>query len=129
MSKSKVVGWFEIPVEDMDRAVRFYEDVFGFGLERHRLGPLDMAWFPSSPEGKGSAGSLVSSGENYKPSAEGTLIYFTSPSGDVDNELERIEGAGGRVLQPKTLITDDIGYMGVFMDTEGNRIAVHSRFG
>ena len=55
------------------------------------------------------------------------LIYFTSPSGDLSNELTKVESAGGKVLMPKKLITDDIGYMALCIDTEGNRIALHSR--
>jgi len=57
----------------------------------------------------------------------GVVVYFTTHSGDLAVELARVEGAGGQVLRPKTLITDDIGYMGVFVDSEGNRIALHSR--
>ncbi len=58
---------------------------------------------------------------------DGTLVYFTASSGDLSIELSRVEGAGGKVLQEKTLITEEIGYMGLFLDTEGNRIAIHSR--
>lgn len=124
--KNNVVGWFEIPVKDMERATKFYETVFGFKLERHKLGPLDMAWFPFV-EGNGAMGSLVYNEEFYKPSTDGTLVYFTSHSGDLAIELSRIEKAGGKVIQPKTLITEEIGYMALFNDTEGNRIALHSR--
>lgn len=129
MQENNVVGWFEIPVEDMERAVKFYEKVFGFKLERNKLGPLDMAIFPQIPGGKGTAGSLVHHVEHYKPSAEGTVIYFTSPSGDVKNELEKVVKAGGKMIRPKTQISEELGYMGIFLDSEGNRIAVHSRFG
>jgi predicted enzyme related to lactoylglutathione lyase len=65
--------------------------------------------------------------ENYKPSTEGTLVYFTAHSGDLSNELGRVEEAGGKVIQDKTLISEDVGYMALFLDTEGNRIALHSR--
>ena len=54
-----VVGWFEIPVTDMERAITFYQTVFGFTLERHQMGPLDMAWFPMLDGKMGSPGSLV----------------------------------------------------------------------
>jgi predicted enzyme related to lactoylglutathione lyase len=54
-------------------------------------------------------------------------VYFTAFSGDLSEELSRVEGAGGKVLRDKTLITEEIGYMGIFCDTEGNRIAIHSR--
>jgi predicted enzyme related to lactoylglutathione lyase len=122
-----VVGWFEIPVTDMERAIKFYETVFAFKLQRNQVGPLDMAWFPWIEEGMGAAGSLVCFPEVYKPTTEGVVIYFTAFSGDMAVELSRVEGAGGKVLQHKTLITDEIGYMGLFLDTEGNRIALHSR--
>ena len=64
--------------------------------------------------------------ELRKPSVDGVLVYFTAQSGDLSIELARIEGAGGKVLVPKTLISDDIGHMAVFLDSEGNRIALHS---
>jgi hypothetical protein len=122
-----VVGWFEIPVTDMDRAIKFYETVFDFKLSRHLLGPLDMAWFPSVENGIGSPGSLVFNEKAYKPSQDGVLLYFTAHSGDVSNELGRVENAGGKILLPKTHISEDVGYMALFSDSEGNRIALHCR--
>lgn len=124
---NNVVGWFEIPVADMDRAVKFYETVLDLSFSRHPMGELEMAWFPGTEDGLGASGSLVRQPEYYTPSADGTLVYFTSPSGNLANELERVEQAGGKVLQPKTLITEDIGYMALFLDTEGNKLALHSR--
>lgn len=121
-----VVGWFEIPVTDMERAIRFYETVFDLKIHRHKMGPLDMAWFPWVDNSVGAGGSLVCHEDHYKPSPDGVVIYFTAFSGDVSVELARVEAAGGKVLQPKTLISEDVGYMGLFMDTEGNRIAVHT---
>jgi len=122
-----VVGWFEIPVKNMERAVKFYQTVFNFELSRQQLGPLDMAWFPWVETGVGSAGSLVKYEDSYQPSTKGVLIYFTSFGGDLNQELSRVEQAGGKIEQAKTLIADDIGYMAVFIDTEGNRVALHSR--
>jgi len=125
--KNNVVGWFEIPVEDMKRAIGFYEKVFEFKLERNQMGPLDMAWFPYLPEGSGSGGSLVHFPTAYKPSSNGTLVYFTAHSGDLENELSRVEESGGKVLQGKTQISEEHGYMALFIDSEGNRVALHSR--
>lgn len=121
------VGWFEIPVRNMDRAVLFYESVLGIKLERHPMGVLDMAWFPGVEGSTGAGGSLVAHPDFYHPSPEGVLIYFTAFSGDVAVELARVEAAGGQIVVPKKLIAPDVGYMGVFTDTEGNRIALHSR--
>lgn len=126
--KNNAVGWFEIPVADMERAMKFYEAVFAVKLERHQMGPLDMAWFPSLEEGKGAAGSLVYHKEWYQPSSmAGVLIYFTAHSGDLQNELARVEPAGGKILMPRKQISEEYGYMAVVLDTEGNRIALHSR--
>lgn len=125
--ENNVVGWFEIPVTNMERAINFYEKVFSLKLERHKMGELDMAWFPFV-EGNGAMGSLVYHEKFYKPSStDGVLIYFTAHSGDLVNELAKVESTGGKVIKPKTLIREDIGYMALFIDTEGNRIALHSR--
>ncbi len=122
-----VIGWVEVPVENMERAQKFYETVFGFELSRHQLGPLGMAWFPWVDNSIGSGASLVYHKDFYKPSADGVIIYFTAFSGDLSNELSRVEAAGGKVVVEKKQISPEHGYMGVFIDTEGNRIALHSR--
>ncbi len=127
MTANNMVGWFEIPVTDMERAIKFYSDVFSVELHRNKLGDLDMAWFPYDEKGLGCQGSLVYNPEFYKPSDQGSLLYFTPRSGDLAIELGRVEAAGGKVLMPKKQISEDIGYMGLFLDSEGNRIAIHSR--
>jgi predicted enzyme related to lactoylglutathione lyase len=91
------------------------------------MGPLDMAWFPWVEEGKGSAGSLVGHSDQYKPSMDGVLIYLTTQTDDLSDELKRVEKAGGKIIQQKTMIAEGYGYMAIFKDTEGNRIALHSR--
>ena len=121
------VGWFEIPVKDMDRAIKFYETIFEIKLDRNELGGLDMAWFPWRENASGASGSLVMNDAFYTPSQEGTLVYFNSLSGDLANELGKVEAAGGQVVAEKKLIKENVGYMGLFIDTEGNRIALHSR--
>ena len=125
--KANMVGWFEIPVSDMDRARKFYEEVFGIAIHIERFGDTKMGWFPfaENSEAGGAAGSLVYNPKHYHPSADGTLIYFSSA--EIDRELQRVESSGGRILQKKTLIRQDIGYMALFLDSEGNRIALHSR--
>ncbi len=120
------IGWFEIPVNDMDRAIAFYEKIFDCKLNKQVMGDFQMAWFPSSEDGKGAEGSLVCHKEFYETSGHaGTLVYFSSD--DCEVELSRVEDAGGKLQIAKRLITPDIGYMGVFLDSEENRIAIHSQ--
>ena len=125
--KNNVISWFEIPVTNMERAVKFYETVFGFILSRNQMGPLDMAWFPYVENGLGAGGSLVFEKDFYKPSTDGALVYFSAQSGDLVNELSKVENAGGKIISGKKLIAEDYGYMALIIDTEGNRIALHSR--
>jgi len=121
-----MVGWFEIPVADMDRAKKFYEAVFQIEISLEDFGGTQMGWFPADHGKPGAAGSLIQNKDWYKPSeTDGVMVYFNSL--DVQNELGRIESNGGKIIQPKTQIRPDIGYMAVFLDSEGNRIALHSR--
>ncbi|MBT8257276.1 MAG: VOC family protein [Bacteroidia bacterium] len=120
-----MIGWFEIPVTDMDRAKAFYEAVFQIDIHVQDFNGVLMGWFPWAEGKSGSSGSLIKQ-ESYKPHSEyGVLIYFSSA--DVKNEVNRVEAAGGKVLKTKTQISPDVGYMGLFLDTEGNRVALHSR--
>jgi predicted enzyme related to lactoylglutathione lyase len=122
--KTNMVGWFEIPVSDMDRAKTFYETVFQVEIQVMDFGELKMGWFPSKgAEVYGSPGTLIKQ-ESYIPSKEGTMVYFMCEN--VKNELDRIEAAGGKIFKAKTQISPEYGYMGTFIDTEGNRVALHS---
>jgi len=121
-----MVGWFEIPVADIERAKKFYDAVFQVDIKLEDFGGTKMGWFPADHEKPGAAGSLIQNKDWYKPSdSEGVLIYFNSL--DVQNELDRIEPNGGKIIQAKTQISPEIGFMAVFLDSEGNRIALHSR--
>ncbi|GAA0748493.1 VOC family protein [Gaetbulibacter jejuensis] len=122
--KHNMVGWFEIPVNDMDRAKAFYEAVFKVDIQIVDFGGMLMGWFPYEEGKEGAAGTLIKQ-DTYIPSQEGTLVYFICE--DVQNELDRIEAAGGKLYQPKTQISPEHGFMAAFIDTEGNRVALHSR--
>lgn len=122
--KRNPVGWFEIPVLDVERARRFYSDVLGYVLERQESDTHDRAIFPMQ-DAPGAPGALVKA-QHYVPAQTGVLVYFTSPSGDCATELAKVEAAGGRLLQEKFSIGEH-GFVGLFEDTEGNRLALHSR--
>lgn len=119
-----MVGWFEIPVHNMDRAKLFYETVFNIKINVNDFGGLLMGWFPDRGEAHGAQGTLIKQ-DSYIPSKEGVLIYFMSE--DVQKELNKAEVAGGEIYQPKTQISPEHGFMAAFIDSEGNRIALHSR--
>ena len=117
------VGWFEIPTTDLDRAKKFYEAVLDVQLTLTTLGPVEMAWFPMSEDGIGASGTLVKS-EEYTPSRDGILIYFTAP--DIEGTLAKVNANGGKTLTPKTSI-GEYGFYAFFEDSEGNRLGLHSR--
>jgi len=116
------VDWFEIPVTDINRAKKFYEDVFGLQISLTQMGALEMGWFPMENNVYGATGSLVKM-KDYVPSHAGTLVYFGVPNFEV--VLERIKQNGGKVLLPKTPI-GEYGFIAHFEDSEGNRVALHS---
>ena len=121
MLQPSVPAWFEIPVRDMDRAVRFYEQVVGRTLERGAMGPLEMAVFPS--EKPAPTGALVR-GQGYEPSASGSVVYLNLD--DVRPALATAEAAGGAVLLPLTTLPDGIGVFALVRDSEGNRVGLFS---
>jgi len=122
-AQENALNWFEISVADITRATKFYETIFGINMQQQEMMGMKMAFFPGDMSGKVS-GALVE-GPDHKPSAEGAKIYLNG-NPDLQMALSKIEGAGGMVLMPKTKVTDDIGFMAFFTDTEGNTVALHS---
>lgn len=116
------VSWFELPVNDLGRAKAFYENIFEIEMTISEIGPLKMAWFPSSESAPGAAGTLVKA-NSYVPSKEGTMIYFSVD--DIDLVLNKVESNGGKILNPKMSI-GEYGFVVHFLDCEGNRVALHS---
>jgi predicted enzyme related to lactoylglutathione lyase len=125
MTFKNAISWFEIPADDLDRAQEFYEAIFDIKLIAMDMPQLKMRMFPvESPMNIG--GALCYAPGFYKPSAtDGPLIYLNA-NPDVQNVLDKIEAAGGKIVVPKTEISPEYGHMAVFIDSEGNRIALHS---
>lgn len=120
------ISWFEIPATDIDRAQQFYEAVFQIKMQPLEVQSIKMRMFPIDDPMKGIGGTLIDSGGFHKPSAtDGPLIYLNG-NPNVQIFLDRVEAAGGKIMVPKTEISPEYGYMAVFLDTEGNRIALHS---
>ncbi|NKI27277.1 VOC family protein [Arenibacter sp. 6A1] len=122
---ANMVGWFEIPVTNMERAKKFYDTVFSISIAIHQLEEVKMGWFPAAAEKPGGMGSLVQH-SLYRPSdTMGPLLYFSCK--DLALALSRVEIAGGSILQSKKEIGGGHGFMALFKDSEGNRIALHSQ--
>ena len=122
--QTHAVHWFEIPVADFDRARRFYEAISGVQLQELNLANgLKMGVFPTDPAGVG--GAICYFPGFYEPGPQGPLLYLNG-NPDLQAVLDRVEEAGGKVVIPKRQISADRGYMAVFTDTEGNRLALNS---
>ena len=119
------ISWFEIYVDDMERAKNFYEAVFEVELNALGGGPtgeLDMKSFPQSFENYGASGALVSM-PGFSPGRNSTLVYFSCD--DCAVEESRIETAGGKIERGKTPI-GEYGFVTLAYDTEGNMFGLHS---
>lgn len=120
MDKKNWTTWFEIPVSDFDRAKSFYEKIFETELEVNDLVTFKMGIFPHA-----DVGGAIVFGEWYVPSSDGTLIYLNAEP-DLTTVQDRIEAAGGKIIQQKKMISPEHGHMALFTDTEGNRLALYS---
>jgi len=119
------ISWFEIPAVDLSRAQKFYEMIFDITMIPMDTPNIKMRMFPLQ-DMMGVGGALVHNADFYKPSAtEGPLIYLNA-NPDVQLVLDKVETAGGKIMVPKTQISPEYGHMAVLMDTEGNRVALHS---
>lgn len=117
-----IVTWFEIPAYDMDRAKAFYDHVYGISMEVSRNAEFAMAFFPH----RDGVGGAVVQGPGCLPNDTGTLIYLNAGH-DLDTLLARVVEAGGRVVMGRTPISADSGWFALFIDSEGNRLALHER--
>jgi predicted enzyme related to lactoylglutathione lyase len=118
------LNWFEIPVADMGRAKRFYEAIFDISMKLIDHPGMKMANFITDDMTGKVSGALAQS-DMHIPSMDGALIYLNG-NPDLEIPLSKVVGAGGKVLLPKTYINENVGYMAIFADTEGNRVALHS---
>ncbi|OYQ41328.1 glyoxalase [Rhodoferax sp. TH121] len=119
---ANALNWFEIPVSDFGRAQAFYETILGTKMERMDMGPTVMGMIPADQASVG--GAIVFDGTS-QPSANGTVVYLNGGA-DLAPILGRVEAAGGRILVPKTEIGNDFGFFAHFLDSEGNKVGLHS---
>ena len=119
------INWFEIPVTDFDRAKKFYSTIYDYEMPETFVRDVRMG-FLLYEQKEHRVGGAICQGKQHKPSATGVLPYLNGGS-DLAIVLNRVEKAGGTVTQPKTFIGEGLGYVAYFTDTEGNKIALHSR--
>jgi uncharacterized protein len=116
------VGWFEIYVQDMDRAMQFYESVFQLKLEKLNSPGMEMWQFPMAMGSMGASGALVRM-EGFPSGGNSTLVYFSCA--DCATEAGRVVGSGGRIQREKMSI-GQYGFIALAIDTEGNMFGMHS---
>jgi len=122
---TNALNWFEIPATDINRAKSFYENIFGIQMEHQSMMGMEMAFFPYEEKSGKASGALVQSGM-HKPSQDGAVIYLNA-NPNMDEVIGRIEKAGGKMVMPKTNISPEVGNMAFFIDSEGNKVALHSQ--
>jgi predicted enzyme related to lactoylglutathione lyase len=127
MELGNAINWFEIPVSDFARAKKFYETIFDYQMPEADMGPAKMGFLLyDMPAGK-VGGAIVYYPDFYTPSNNGTMVYLNCQP-DLQIVLDRVETAGGKILIAKTKISaqQELGYWATILDSEGNRVALHS---
>lgn len=117
---NNVINWFEIPVQELDRAIGFYQAVMAVSLRRESLPSFDMAIFPHDPSLPG--GALVKCSQ-FTPSGQGCILYLHTD--DLSATLTRVTENGGKCTFGPQLLPNDIGTIALFTDSEGNQIGLH----
>jgi len=118
------INWFEIPVNDFNRAKKFYSRIYDFEMPEMVMGNTRMGFLLFEQE-KGGIGGAIVEGLEYVPSRDGIKLYLNGGN-DLQTVLGRVEKAGGKIIMQKTQITPEYGYFANFEDTEGNWISLHS---
>ncbi len=124
---TNILNWFEIPVKDIKRAQKFYETIFSIKMtDMGVMMGMQMVNFPSKMGNGKLSGALVKS-KFHKPSATTGCLNYLNANPSIQKVIGKIEKAGGTLIMQKSLISKEVGYMAMFIDTEGNRMALHAQ--
>ncbi|MCB9232474.1 MAG: VOC family protein [Bacteroidia bacterium] len=118
--KRKWTSWVEIPVADYARGKQFYETVFEMNIHDIDFGGFQMGIFPHT-----EVGAAICCGAWYKPGPTGPIVALNA-NPDLQPYLDRVQAAGGKILQAKKAISPEHGFMALFLDSEGNVLSLHS---
>lgn len=119
---NRLINWIEISVANFQRATEFYESILEIKLHKMEMGDAQYALFPTKD--KFNTGALVKS-ENHLPSNQGTIPYLDGGK-DLDKILQKVKEFGGEIVMPKTYFGEEAGYVGLFLDSEGNKIGLQN---
>lgn len=122
--QKNALSWFEIPAEDFERARRFYSTIFAYEMPVMPVGDSTLGVLPYDATA-GGVGGAINKNPSARPSPHGTLVYLNGGD-DLAAVLDRVPGAGGRIVMPKTMVTPEIGFIALFEDSEGNIVGLHS---
>jgi predicted enzyme related to lactoylglutathione lyase len=122
MPMKNLISIFEIPAIDFSRAVNFYRTILDISIEEIDMDGVLMGLFPSDDK---SVSGAVIKGNDYKPSTDGVIIYLNGGD-NLQVVLDRMEANNGKIIVPKTQISPEIGFYALFIDTEGNKLGLHS---
>ena len=123
---NNAISWFEIPTSDISRAQKFYETIFNISMIPMDMDQIKMRMFPLDNMESGVGGAIVYTEGFHIPSASAGPLIYLNGNPDVQTILDKVEAAGGKIMVPKTEISPEYGFMAVMIDTEGNRIGLHS---
>ena len=117
-----LISIVEIPATDFSRAVKFYQTILTVSIEEVDMDGIQMGVLPSDGE---TVNVVLVRGNDYKPTTDGAVIYLNTGN-DLQPTLDKVEQNGGQVIVPKTEISPEMGFFALFIDTEGNRLGLHS---
>lgn len=117
-----LISIVEIPTTDFSRAVAFYQEILNVSIEETDMDGTKMGVLPS--DGK-TVNVVLVKGNDYKPTTDGAVVYLNAGN-DLQPTLDKIEQNGGKVIVPKTEISPEMGFFSLFIDTEGNKLGLHS---